>query len=129
MAATKPGVMVVRQMLGGMCDAWQWDEQFAGDVKLALSEACNNVVVHAYQHEETPGELRMRLWASADSLVAAVEDDGMGIDATSNRKGLGLGLPLIHELADEVAITRSGDAATEILMRFTRNGVGDEGPR
>lgn len=122
MTATKPGVVLVRQMLGGVSDAWDWEDSFAGDVRLAISEACNNVVVHAYRDDD-PGELRLRLWADADSLVVAVADDGIGIGADSSSPdvaGLGLGLPLMQELAEDLTIRRENGAATELIMRFRR---------
>ncbi len=125
MTATKSSVVVARQLLGGVSDAWQWDDSFTGDVKLALSEACNNVVVHAYG-EETPGELHLRLWAGSDWAVLAVADDGVGLESESrspNRMGLGLGLPLMHELSDALAIRQDGERTTEVVMRFSRNGV------
>ena len=48
MPARPEGVAVVRQALAGMADALDFDAAVVADMKMAVSEACTNVVVHAY---------------------------------------------------------------------------------
>src|SRR4051794_36347353 len=64
-----------------------------GDVKLAVSEAATNAVLHAYRDRE-PGEIRVH--AELDDrggLTITVEDDGFGPLPRPDSPGLGLGLP------------------------------------
>ena len=48
MPARAEGVGVVRQALAGMADALAYDAAIVADMKMAVTEACTNVVVHAY---------------------------------------------------------------------------------
>jgi two-component sensor histidine kinase len=83
------------------------------DVALAVTEACTNVVRHAYPAGS--GELRVRAWREPHVVVVVVSDDGVGVDHPSANKGLGMGRRLIAELAH--AETRCQDG-TEVEMRF-----------
>ena len=48
MPARPEGVGVVRQALAGMADALDFEAAVLADMKMAVTEACTNVVVHAY---------------------------------------------------------------------------------
>lgn len=119
MPATRQSVTVARQAFSGIADVTGWDESFVADVKIALSEACSNVVVHAYPDGE-PGPLLIRMWLDHDRLVVLVCDEGSGITPNvSKGAGLGLGLPLMAALSDEVQMRSSPDGATEVEMTFS----------
>ena len=66
MPARAEGVGVVRQALAGMADALAFDAAVVADMKMAVTEACTNVVVHAYDGEEGTLEVEML----ADDAVA-----------------------------------------------------------
>ena len=51
--ARPEGVGVVRQALAGVADALDFDASVLADMKMAVTEACTNVVVHAYEEEGT----------------------------------------------------------------------------
>lgn len=97
-------------------------DRLKSDIALAVSEACNNAVVHAYRVSEGNGNGKsFRLVAERDGLTVTVtvSDDGDGMMPRSDSPGLGLGLPLIATLCDDVKI---GPAATGpgtfVTMRF-----------
>ena len=50
--ARPENVAVVRQALTGLGDAFDLDADLLGDIKTAVTEACNNVVLHAYEETE-----------------------------------------------------------------------------
>ena len=52
MPARPEGVGVVRQALAGMADALDFEASVLADMKMAVTEACTNVVVHAYDADE-----------------------------------------------------------------------------
>ena len=60
----------MRQALTGLGDAYDLDPDLLGDIKTAVTEACNNVVLHAYEEDEDGlhgdrGGLRRRRRAGA----------------------------------------------------------------
>ena len=52
--ARAENVAVVRHAIGGLGEALDLDPQTLSDVKLAVTEACTNVVVHAYDGADGP---------------------------------------------------------------------------
>ncbi len=122
MPARAEGVGVVRQALAGMADALAIDPGILADMKMAVTEACTNVVVHAYtdrEDEGASGTLDVDLLADEAALTVAVRDEGSGLDSPGGKPALGLGLPLIAALSDEFEVRdRDGDGGTEVLMRF-----------
>src|SRR3954465_14274712 len=77
MPARPEGVAVVRQALAGMADALDFDAAVVADMKMAVSEACTNVVVHAY--DDNAGTLEVDIRADEDALTIVVRDHGSGI--------------------------------------------------
>ena len=94
------------------------------DVRLAVSEALANSVVHAYRSVPEPGELRLAIAVDAASGLAdvTVSDDGQGLVPRADSPGLGLGMPLIEHLAHEVAYVPSACGGAEVRMRFRLAG-------
>src|SRR5919205_1134021 len=73
------------------------------DVKLALPEACTNVVRHAYR-PGSPGPMEISLRPDDDVVRVVVADRGRGIGASADSTGPGLGLPLIDAIADDLEL-------------------------
>jgi serine/threonine-protein kinase RsbW len=126
MPARPEGVAVVRQALAGMADALAFDAAVLADMKMAVSEACTNVVVHAYEGAE--GVLEVDMLADDASLTIRVRDHGSGIHPQPRRTrdvpALGLGLPLIAALTDAFELHGSAGKGTEVRMtfRYARDG-------
>src|SRR3954449_11570188 len=72
--ARPENVAVARHAIGGFADVVDVPDQTLADVKLAVTEACTNVVVHAYPNGEGPMGLR----ASVDDGVLRVVVGGGG---------------------------------------------------
>ena len=120
MPARPEGVAVVRQALAGMADALAFDANVVADMKMAVSEACTNVVVHAYDDEA--GMLEVDMNADDAGLTIRVRDHGSGIKPRPERSrdvpALGLGLPLIAALSDAFELHGSTGQGTEVRMTF-----------
>ncbi len=119
MAARAEGVGVVRQALAGVADALAFDAAVLSDMKMAVTEACTNVVVHAY--DEEAGQLEVAMLAGDEDLTIVVRDHGTGIQPRPTREGppaLGLGLPLIAALTDAFELRGSAGQGTEVRMTF-----------
>jgi anti-sigma regulatory factor (Ser/Thr protein kinase) len=127
MPARPEGVGVVRQALAGIADALAFDHSVLGDMKMAVTEACTNVVVHAYDGDSEAGRLEIDLIADDQGLTVVVRDDGMGIKPRAARAtpALGLGLPLIAALSDAFEVRGSSQSGTEVRMTFLYVRAGD----
>jgi anti-sigma regulatory factor (Ser/Thr protein kinase) len=114
--ARAENVAVVRHAVGGLGEVLEVDDQTLSDIKLAVTEACTNVVVHAYPEAEGPMGLR----ASIDErrLYLVVTDRGRGIVPRPDSPGLGLGLPLIATLAESLELGTGDFEETQVLMTF-----------
>src|SRR5436305_15224913 len=73
-------VAIVRQALTGIADAMALEDGLLSDIKTAVSEACNNVVLHAYDGREGPPEVYV--CPADDELDGMVRDEGQGIRPT-----------------------------------------------
>ncbi len=91
-----------------------------GDMRLAVSEALTNAVMHAYRHHEQAGDLRVSAVADGSGeLVVRVRDYGTGFAPRPDSPGMGLGLPLMGALSKSMAIGSPADGAgTEIALMF-----------
>jgi anti-sigma regulatory factor (Ser/Thr protein kinase) len=119
MPARAEGVGVVRQALSGVADALDFDPSVLADMKMAVTEACTNVVVHAYDDD---GLLEVEMLAGEHGLTIVVRDHGAGIQPRPARAGaaaLGLGLPLIAALSDAFELRGSAGVGTEVRMTFS----------
>jgi anti-sigma regulatory factor (Ser/Thr protein kinase) len=91
-------------------------EQLDG-VRLAVSEALSNVVLHAYRESE-PGYLHLTARVVGDELWVLVADDGRGHNTSPIRPGLGWGLAFITDAADEFTMAERAEGGSEARMVF-----------
>ncbi len=117
--ARPENVIVVRQAVAGLGEALGLSPQRLDDLKTVVSEACNNVILHAYDDDRGPLEVS----ASSDgsALEVSVSDTGGGFRPetdTDGERSLGLGLPLIASLSDSFAISGSAGVGTTMTVRF-----------
>lgn len=116
--ALPANVALVRQALAGLADNLRIDPARAADMKIAITEACTNAVVHAYENHDGPLEVTMSV--EHDRLVLSVRDRGHGLrPLPSEGEGppLGFGLALIASLSDEFGIA-GGRHGTEVRIAF-----------
>jgi serine/threonine-protein kinase RsbW len=88
------------------------------DLALAVGEACANVVVHAYPPGDV-GPLVVHARVDGSTMKVSVSDQGQGMTPRPDSPGLGLGLPLIANLADTLEIHDGPNGVgTELTMVF-----------
>ena len=125
--ARAENVAVVRHALAGLAEEIGMDETGLADLKTVVTEACMNVVVHAYA--EGIGPLIVEAEPDSEGLTVTVSDHGAGISpqANSERESLRLGLSLIAALSSSFSISGGLDRGTEVMMRLPLQGGGTNG--
>lgn len=116
-------ITLSRLALTGISRLWPLAEESVADLKLALTEACSNSVRHAYADGHGTVDISYNLYP--DRLVIEVADDGEGFDHVAKAdvdrelsEG-GLGIAIIHAIADELEIgTRNAGRGS--LLRFVK---------
>ncbi len=116
-------VTLVRSMLAAVAEPLAFDAELLDDLRTAVSEACNNVVLHAYGEE--PGPLLVALSVNEGNVDVVVSDHGRGIQyiAAGTTDRMGVGLAVISALADRAEFLSAPDGGTEVRMSFTARGV------
>jgi stage II sporulation protein AB (anti-sigma F factor) len=131
--AVPEAVPMARRALAGVAAAAGVAGDRLDEIRLAVSEALTNAVVHAYRDGDS-GQFHVTAAVAADELWVLIGDDGRGLHAWNDSKGLGIGLSLISGLSDDFAIVTRASGGTEVQMRFdlkktssAHSGVNPEG--
>jgi serine/threonine-protein kinase RsbW len=113
-----------------------FDEQALYHIRLAVDEACANVVEHAYRGTDR-GEMEISCWLQDRDFVIRIRDWGQGFDLDSvpqpdltvpleERSLGGLGLYLIRHMVDELQYYSDSVFGNEMVMT-KRLKDGDDG--
>jgi serine/threonine-protein kinase RsbW len=112
-------VPVARRAVAEFCELCELPAPLIEDVKLVVTEACSNVVLHAYEGVARTHMFEVRARLEPGLLLLSVSDQGRGIGAPSVNRGLGLGLRLALQLAGGVQTREgAGGLGTRLTMRF-----------
>jgi serine/threonine-protein kinase RsbW len=107
-------------MLSGVAELLEMDPELLDDLKTATSEACNNVVLHAYGDETGP--MRIRVLADTDEIRVAVDDRGAGLRRVGSLADAGfaegVGVAVIRALTRTATFTSRPGGGTEVTMSF-----------
>ncbi|MEA2209067.1 MAG: serine/threonine-protein kinase RsbW [Solirubrobacteraceae bacterium] len=112
-------VVLVRETLSAMAEAVGVDGVDLNDIRTAVTEACNNVVLHAYEGDEGP--LQLEMYVCPDTFEIVVRDNGTGIRPHirgEDDEALGIGLSIIQALAPRVEFRDVDGGGTEVRMEF-----------
>jgi serine/threonine-protein kinase RsbW/stage II sporulation protein AB (anti-sigma F factor) len=119
--ATAEHVAPLRRAVVEFADAQSVADPPLSDLRLAVSEAITNVVVHAYRNR---GPGRVTVTATVDEerdwVEITIADEGTGLRPRHDSPGMGLGLALMSRMADtfDVHEKPAGDG-TEVVLGFT----------
>jgi serine/threonine-protein kinase RsbW len=121
--AKAENVAIVRHAVAGLAEAVGMEPAAVTDLKTVVTEACMNVVAHAYDPDQEPGALEVEARPEPESLVIVVRDHGAGIRprAEATHQGLRLGLPLIAALTSGFEISGGPGQGTEVTMHMALN--------
>ena len=109
---------LVRGVLAGVAELIGLDPELLDDLKTAVSEACNNVVMHAY--DGVTGPLGVRMYIDSEAIEVVVEDHGSGLPplAPADETIRGVGLSVIRALAEQAEFRAVPEGGTEVRMSF-----------
>jgi serine/threonine-protein kinase RsbW len=113
--AEPESIGLARSAVGQLAEALGMGESGVDDVKTIVSEACTNVVQHAYRTEQ--GTFEVEAFPTEESFTIIVRDFGAGIRPRLKPEGssLKLGLGLISTLSSHFEIS-GGDNGTEVRV-------------
>jgi serine/threonine-protein kinase RsbW len=117
-------VLLVRETLSGLAETVGVDGVELNDIRTAVTEACNNVVLHAYEGGEGP--LQVELYLAPSAVEVVVRDRGTGIRPhirSEQENALGIGLSIIQALAPRVEFKDVEGGGTEVRMEFSTPGT------
>lgn len=112
-------VSVVRSLVADLAERVALPQSAVEDVRVAVSEACANVVCHAYSPVENgSADIVLRCSAEGGCIKMEVSDTGRGFLGDTPKRN-GLGLVLIHALMDYVSLDTVPGKGTVLRMTKT----------
>lgn len=117
-------VPLARDLLRGLADTLPLPPTLLDDLRTAVTEACNNVVQHAYDGKV--GELLLDFALEQDAIEVTVRDRGRGMRPwirTPAANNLGIGLMVIKALTERMEVRDAPEGGIEIVMRFATSGL------
>jgi len=116
-----------RLTLAGISRVHPLPDETLADLKLALTEACTNSVLHAYR-DNGPGTVEIVFELDPDRLSVEVVDEGGGFSVADQpeRGGpgeSGLGIAIIKALADDFEVTEGAEGGSR--LRFAKELTGE----
>jgi serine/threonine-protein kinase RsbW len=123
-------VSTVRLAISSLASKSGFDIEAIEDIKVAVSEACSNILRHSDIGDECSYHVECTL--HDDKFEIIVSDDGVGFDADhykepdpSGLQSSGLGIYIIKALMDEVHVESQNGSGTRIKMiKHTRSDTG-----
>ena len=114
-------VGTVRMTVAHIASSAGFDIEAIDDIKMAVSEACTNIILHA--HDNVAFNYEVLVERGDDNLTITVEDKGAGFGledyippVPGETQGSGLGIFIIRALMDEVDIQSESGTGTKIRM-------------
>lgn len=110
--------MLVRQALDGAAREIGASSDVIDDLKLAVTEACSNVVKYAYR--EQVGELEVCFDPVEGGFSVHVQDSGSWLSRDDDSAAGGLGIPLMEAVTRDFEINSNGHGTT-VRLEFALN--------
>ena len=98
-----------------------FDIEAIDDIKVAVSEACTNIIIHSHNHTDFSYDVIIE--REEKSLAITVTDRGIGFETNEyiepvpgETRGSGMGIFIVRALMDEVDIQSEVGVGTNIRM-------------
>jgi anti-sigma regulatory factor (Ser/Thr protein kinase) len=118
--ATPADVPLARASIARMCEHLGLGSALTYDIRLAVTEACSNCAIHAYDDTAAAPTYRLDARVEKGQLRIVVSDRGIGVGISRGERedGLGYGLRVIRQLAASSGVCRRPGGGTRVMMRF-----------
>ena len=111
----EPGaVRTIRDDMAAIAGECGLTDTQIGDVKLAVSEAATNAIVHG--SSEAGATVRVAAFYERHELMIHISDDGDGMVPRLDSPGAGLGLPVIAAIAKRLDVKQDGGTTIEMVF-------------
>ena len=129
-AAELESLRVFRDFISDCCAKFNIPNGIVFDLKLAVDEACTNIIVHGYKDMD-PGSIILAFRIEPDRILVQITDFGHVFEPTEapkpdvdaaleDRKLGGLGLFLIYQTMDNIDYQASEDGNTLTFTKFIK---------
>jgi serine/threonine-protein kinase RsbW len=115
--ATPRTVGLMRNQIAELARDGGFDEPTVADVRLAVSEAATNALVHGVAQRDAGTTIHVEAELLGDELIIGITDDGGGMRPRSDSPGLGLGLSVMAMVAKRLEIVEARPG-TQVRMAF-----------
>ncbi len=116
----KEYIVLARMTAAVVASKVNLDIETIEDIKLAVSEACNNAIQHSDNADDS---FSVSYTVTADCFSIEISDNGQGFDISSYQrpdlaelKGNGLGIFIMRSLMDEVVVKSQPNAGTVVKL-------------
>jgi serine/threonine-protein kinase RsbW len=115
--ARAENLAVIRHAVGNVARQCGMGDEGVADLQIVVSEACSNVISHAYR-DQPRGALEVEANCEASDFGVAVRDYGTGFRAAvaPEAESLRLGLALISTIARSFDVAERQGGGTEVNM-------------
>jgi len=122
LAPLAASIPVARNAVCELCRELGLAGELTDQVGLAVTEACTNVVLHAYDDDSRDAAFTVHAAVNGSALSVTVRDAGGGMPvaagAVSKNAGLGLGMQLMAQAASSFDVVSRPGAGTRVTLRF-----------
>ena len=127
--AAPEGVPQARAAVTALCERLGLDCDRVDDIRLAVTEACTNCVLHSQGDGAEDATFVLDAHVDEGALEIVVRDFGGGLlRAPAGSAGLGLGMHLIERLSESSQVSSRPGGGTRVSMRFAVAPEGDGVP-
>lgn len=118
-------VALARMVVSGFLLSYDLTCEELDEIKIALSEAVSNSIIHGYGEAEDE-MVTLRLWLSEEKLTIEIEDQGVGIPDiaqalepafSTKEEHMGLGFIFMQTFMDEVQVYSQVGQGTRVVLR------------
>jgi len=132
-AAELESLQIFRDFITDCCAKYEIPRDTVLDLKLAVDEACTNIITHGYKGMD-PGSIILSFRIQPDRILVQITDFGHVFEPVAGSKPDveaaledqelgGLGLFLIYQTMDNIDYASSEDGNTLTFTKFYRHKV------